>query len=73
MTATTKIVVERDNQEIEVTVTLEYSYDSGEYLEPGHATNGYGAGYEVDDILEVSPEIELTNEEELEALENILR
>lgn len=72
-TITVILYVERNGaSDIPVDVNVCLEYDRGEYLESGHAMNGYGAGYEtyVDKYkCEEVPNIELTAEEEETACE----
>lgn len=73
MNKTVKIYVERNGvDEIEVEVDVRLDYDSGEYLEANHPSNGYGAGMEtsIDSVVcKEIPDIELTGDEEERAYE----
>jgi hypothetical protein len=36
--------IERDGQEIAIVLEIDWKYDGGSFVEPGHPCNGYGAG-----------------------------
>jgi hypothetical protein len=58
--------LDRGEDEIEVTVTCQWSFNPGETIEPGHSFNGYGKGWECDEVTAVDDNgnrIELTPRE----------
>lgn len=65
-TLTIPSFIERHGQELPVSVTLEYSFEPGHYLESGHPMNTFGRGWVCDNVTvrdQAGHEVEVTDEE----------
>lgn len=72
MLVTTYII--RNEEEHEVEVNFDCSFDSGEYIERNHPCNGYGAGYDYNNYsctCETLDNVILTSEELQKAWERV--
>lgn len=58
--------IEREGEDIPIMLDIEWKYDAGEYIEPGHFCNGYGRGWRATLTardLKTNTEIPLTDDE----------
>ena len=72
MTTEHKQTLEREAEDVDVTVTCRWHYERGEFIEPGHRCNGYGKGWVCDEITATDARlnsVELTEAEKEEAQE----